>query len=238
MYGKGLIKGLGVTFKHFFQKEITMQYPEEMPKLQKRYRGCLQFEFEKCIVCGMCEKVCPNNVLHLDTIKPEGSKKKRLMRYTIDVQYCMFCNICVENCPGKCLSFNHNFELAQYRREDIKIVYDRPASLILKDKQEAEAAQAAAENAPVEDDKKQKKIAALLTALTKNPTKALSKLLEEEQAVVMSEIIAKDAKKAEKIAELMVEDMEKAKKIAVAFVNKELKDRQKAEQNREGGEEA
>lgn len=236
MYGSGLVKGLWITLKHLFEKDITVQYPEEMPDLPKRYRGCLEFEFEKCIVCGLCARSCPNDVLHLDTAKDENSKKKKLITYTIDLQYCMFCNICVENCPADCLHFSHNFELSQYNRDDIKIVYNRPAGMdAVPDA--GDEAHSSGENAAAEDDKKQKKISALYTAIIKNPVKALGKVLDqEEQLAIMSEIIQKDAKKAEKIAELMVEDMEKAKKIAAAFVNKELKDRQKALKDQEGGE--
>ena len=31
---------------------ITEQYPDVMPELPERYRGCLQFDHTKCIVCG------------------------------------------------------------------------------------------------------------------------------------------------------------------------------------------
>ena len=156
------------------------------------------------------------------------------MTYTINVEYCMFCGLCTEACPVDCLSFNHNFELSQYNREDIKIVYHRPPEMDLpKDEEAAEA------------EKRQKKAAALTTALTKNPEKGLIKVLEdEEQRKIMAELIIKDASKAEKLAALMVDDMEKAKKVAAAFVAKELKNRQKAAQDaagageKEGGSEA
>ena len=58
-----------------------------------------------------------------------GSKKKLLRSYTIDLQYCMFCNLCVEVCPSSSLYFNHNFELASFDRDAIKIVYDFPEAL-------------------------------------------------------------------------------------------------------------
>lgn len=234
MYGQGIIKGLWITLKHLFEKEITQQYPEEMPNLHKRYRGCLQFEFEKCIVCGMCVRSCPNDVLSMETSKDENSKKKKLQTYTIDLQYCMFCNLCVENCPADCLHFNHNFELSQYKRDDIKIVYNRPESMdAVPDA--GTPGEESGENLAAEADKRQKKISAMNNAILKNPGKALSKVLDqEEQLTIMAEILQKDAKKAEKIAELMIDDMDKAKKVAVAFINKELKDRQKSFKDQEG----
>jgi len=224
MYGKGLLKGLGITIKHTFEREITVQYPEQMPDLPERFRGSLQFDFEKCIVCGMCTKVCPNKVLFIESAKDEVTNKKKLMTYTVDFQYCMFCNFCVENCPSHCLSFDHNFELAEYKREDIIRVYHRPEGM--DEKLRAEAGAGVDGNAAVEKQKKQ--IAAMIGALQKNPQKTLAKLLEnEEQAEILSSILTADQGKLEKVAALMIQDKEKAKKVAVAFVNKALKERQK-----------
>lgn len=224
MYGMGLLKGLGITIKHTFEKEITGQYPEQMPVLPERFRGSLQFDFTKCIVCGMCTKVCPNKVLSIDSAKDEVTNKKKLMTYTIDFQYCMFCNFCVENCPAHCLSFDHDFELAEYKREDIKRVYHRPEGMDVK--LPAEGNGGDEENAAAE--KRKKQIAAMVGALQKNPQKPLAKLLEnEEHAEILAGILAADQGKLEKVAAYMIEDKEKAKKVAVAFVNKALKDRQK-----------
>lgn len=237
LFGKGLLKGLGITFKHTFEREITVQYPEQRPFLQNRFRGCLEFDFAKCIACGLCTKACPNNVLKLKTASIEGSKKKKLMRYIIDLQYCMFCNLCVEACPHDCLSFNHNFELTQLKRDDIAIVYDRPPELDQADLPVAADGQEKQSSAVVEEAaqaKRTKQIEAMKGALTKNPQKALSKLIEQEEDIeILSALITADEKKLVKIAELMIDDRDKAAKIAQAFVNKEKKDR-----NKEGGEPA
>lgn len=222
MYGKGLVKGLGITLKHTFEREITVQYPEQMPVLQDRFRGNLIFEFEKCIVCGMCTKVCPNHVLSIESVKDEVTKKKKLQTYTIDFQYCMFCNMCVENCPTNCLHFDKDFELSKYRREDIKKVYTRPEGM------DPIQSEGASDGQAVDEEKQKKQINAMTMALQKNPQKPLTKLLENgEQAEILAEILAEDQKKLEKVAALMVEDREKAKKVATAFVNKALKERQK-----------
>lgn len=228
MNGQGLIKGLGITLKHFFQKEITEQYPDVMPDLAPRFRGCLQFEFEKCIACGICVNSCPNNVLSFETEKDEKTKKKKLLSYTIDFQRCMFCNLCVEGCPKECIHFDHNFELSKFNREDIKMVYLRPEGL---DMQEDESS-AAQQDQKV--DKEQKQIEAMQKALQKNPGKVLSKIMEQEEDInILSELMQSDEKTAGKIAELMVKDKEKASKVAAGFVNKEKKKRLQAE---EGGE--
>ncbi len=237
LIGKGLLKGLGITFKHTFEKDITIQYPEERPFLQERFRGCLAFDYTSCIVCGLCIKTCPNNVLSYETASIEGSKKKRLVSYTIDLQYCLFCNLCVEACPKSTLFFTHDFEMATDKREQIKRVYILPESAELSEAPVPQAildhVASSGEEADPAAAKRDKLVGAMKTALLKSPQKILGKLLEmEEDLDILVEVLAADEKKREKMSELLVDDRDKARKVAGAYVTKEKRDRQK-----EGGEE-
>lgn len=235
MFGKGLLEGLGITLKHALEKDITIQYPEERPYLQDRFRGCLAYDSPKCIACGLCVKTCPNNVLTLETFIPEGSKKKKARSYTIDLQYCLFCNLCVEVCPTNTLYFKHDFELSTYKREDIKIVYHRPAELDLVSERKEDENTAVKVELPDNSEaeaKRLKQIEAIKTVLGKNPQKSLAKILTtEEDMAIMSALLSADDKKLSKLAELLIDDRDKASKLAQAWVNKEKKDR-----SREGGE--
>lgn len=217
MRGTGIFKGLGLTVRHWFEKDITIQYPEEPAKLYPAFRGCLTFIFEKCIACGLCVKACPNQVLSLETVKDEATGKKKLMTYKIDLQYCMFCNFCVEACPKDCLSFNHDFELAQYRRDDIRITYERPADL---DQRLADAAAAPASDSDAEAAaKKQKQIDAMNKALAKNAGKVVAKYLAEEaEAAVAGQMLMDDAEKRSAIARLLVEDKERVTETLRAYL--------------------
>lgn len=120
MYGQGLVKGLKITLKHILGKQVTRQYPEERPPLFPRFHGTFDLDVDKCIACGLCKNACPNRVIALDTVKGEDGKRK-LASYCMDLQHCLFCGFCVENCPTGALKFNHEFELACYRREDIPL---------------------------------------------------------------------------------------------------------------------
>ncbi len=117
MYGKGLLTGLGITFKHFFGKAITEQYPEEMPNLSPIFHGSFALDVEKCIACGICAKTCPNNVITIESSKGED-KKRKLDSYQMDIGLCLFCGLCVESCPTDAINFTRDFELACYARED------------------------------------------------------------------------------------------------------------------------
>jgi NADH-quinone oxidoreductase subunit I len=241
MFGKGLFNGLRITLQHALEADMTIQYPEEMPFLQERYRGSLVYQFEKCIACGLCITACPNRALALETFKEEGAKKKKVLRYTIERQYCMWCNLCVEICPTSTLYFSHNFELAQLRREDIKVVYNRPAGLELLPadtiKSIKDAGGEATEVTPVltsedipapmseADSKRLKQIQAIQTALGKSPHKALAKVMEVDEDIdLLAAAIGGDERKLSKLAELMVDDRDKARKFAAALVSKAKKD--------------
>ncbi len=73
----------------------------------------------KCIACGTCERVCPNNTISLDikTVDTwDGKKKKKLDKYIYDLGSCTFCQLCVTNCPTDALEFINDFEQAVYTR--------------------------------------------------------------------------------------------------------------------------
>lgn len=117
MYGKGLIKGLGIVIKHFFEKKITEKYPEVMPNLPPRSHGSFQLDLNKCISCGICANQCPNKVIEITSEKDENNKKQ-LTGYKMNIGRCLFCGLCVENCPTKALKTTTIFELSCFDRKD------------------------------------------------------------------------------------------------------------------------
>jgi len=120
VYGQGLIKGLSITLKHFFERKITQQYPEERPVLPDRFKGSLTLKVPKCIACGLCANSCPNNCIKIESEKDENNKK-RLTGYKVMLERCLFCGFCVEACPTKALLWTKDFELTKYFREDVNL---------------------------------------------------------------------------------------------------------------------
>jgi NAD(P)H-quinone oxidoreductase subunit I len=64
--GKYIGQGLSVTFDHMRRRPITVQYPYEKLILSERFRGRIHFEFDKCISCEVCVRVCPINLPVVD----------------------------------------------------------------------------------------------------------------------------------------------------------------------------
>ncbi len=118
-------QGLSVTFDHMQRRPVTVQYPYEKVIPSERYRGRIHYEFDKCIACEVCVRVCPINLPVVDWEFDKKAKKKKLNHYSIDFGVCIFCGNCVEYCPTNCLSMTEEYELASYDRHELN--YDNVA---------------------------------------------------------------------------------------------------------------
>ncbi|MEB3341868.1 NAD(P)H-quinone oxidoreductase subunit I [Okeania sp.] len=118
-------QGLSVTFDHMRRRPVTVQYPYEKLIPSERFRGRIHFEFDKCIACEVCVRVCPINLPVVDWEFNKETKKKKLKHYSIDFGVCIFCGNCVEYCPTNCLSMTEEYELAAYDRHELN--YDNVA---------------------------------------------------------------------------------------------------------------
>lgn len=122
---KHIGQGLSVTFDHMGRRPITVQYPYEKLIPSERFRGRIHFEFDKCISCEVCVRVCPINLPVVDWEFNKESKKKQLKSYSIDFGVCIFCGNCVEYCPTNCLSMTEEYDLSSYDRHELN--YDNVA---------------------------------------------------------------------------------------------------------------
>jgi NAD(P)H-quinone oxidoreductase subunit I len=118
-------QGLAVTFDHMQRRPITVQYPYEKLIPSERWRGRIHFEFDKCISCEVCVRVCPINLPVVDWEFNRETKKKQLKHYSIDFGVCIFCGNCVEYCPTNCLSMTEEYEMSTYDRHELN--YDSVA---------------------------------------------------------------------------------------------------------------
>ena len=112
--GKGLFKGLGVTFKTMLQPNVTVQYPHEKEAPPTRARGVIALKEENCTVCMLCARSCPDWCIYIEGHKTKAPPRRAggkprtvqlLDRFDIDYSLCMYCGICVEVCPFDALTW-------------------------------------------------------------------------------------------------------------------------------------
>ncbi len=93
----------------------VMEQGEVSPavNLPKGFRGKLLYDYDKCIGCGMCIKVCPAKALEgykvMDEKKGRPSQKIVFFRGR-----CTFCDECAMVCPVKAIELSQNFMMANY----------------------------------------------------------------------------------------------------------------------------
>ena len=98
-----LLGGLVVTWRKFFTRKFTINYPEEKTPQSARFRGLHALRRypngeERCIACKLCEAVCPALAITIESdVANDGTR--RTTRYDIDLFKCIYCGFCEEACP-------------------------------------------------------------------------------------------------------------------------------------------
>ena len=101
------------------EPRATVKYPFGKPVLAERFRGKLDIDPVKCTGCGVCEIVCPAEVI---TMVPTGkrhvgNREIETKRPVFDLYTCISCGQCVEDCRFDALWLTRDFELAVFRKD-------------------------------------------------------------------------------------------------------------------------
>ncbi len=131
LIGKGILKGMGVTAKNFFQSYYrkerlpTVEYPEEKSTINQfsrnfpflLYDGDNPVDGMRCTACTLCERACPPQCIYIIKDKDENGKAILSPRiFDIDTSVCMSCQLCVEVCPYEAIRMDSAFELSNENR--------------------------------------------------------------------------------------------------------------------------
>ena len=116
--GEMIFSVLGSLFK----KPATMRYPFAKFRMPANFRGAPKFNSDKCIGCMLCIRDCPSQAI---TITKIGEKK---FEASIDLGRCVYCAQCAETCPRKVIEITPEFELTQFDRGKLKVVFHASAA--------------------------------------------------------------------------------------------------------------
>lgn len=128
LYLPGILKGMGITLRHFFKPKATIQYPEQKREFSPVYRGrhiLMRDEngAERCTACGLCALSCPAEAITMTSAEREKGEEKLYREekyastYEINMLRCILCGMCEEACPKEAIFLTEDMAPADYRRE-------------------------------------------------------------------------------------------------------------------------
>jgi NADH-quinone oxidoreductase subunit I len=139
LYLPALFAGLQTTVKHMFMPQVTVQFPEEQPKLPLNFRGVHRLNRDeqgrvKCVACYMCSTACPAHCIDIVAAPAPASwtdREKYPELFVIDELRCIYCGMCEEACPCDAIELTTLFNLTGLSREEM--MFDKEKLLSVYD---------------------------------------------------------------------------------------------------------
>ena len=127
-----IFQSMWVVLKHTFAKRVTVQYPEERPKIAPRWRGRIVLTRdpdgeERCVACNLCAVACPVGCISLQKAEKEDGRWYADF-FRINFSRCIFCGMCEDACPTTAIQLTPDFEMAEYDRQNL--VYEKEHLMI------------------------------------------------------------------------------------------------------------
>jgi NADH-quinone oxidoreductase subunit I len=117
----GTFRGLYTALKHAFRSPVTLNYPDEQPKLSPRFMAHPVLTWDHgieepyCTGCLICMRICPTDVITVsmkdnEKFKLEESKRRKIVDdFELDVAGCIMCGLCVEYCNFDAIIMSDKF---------------------------------------------------------------------------------------------------------------------------------
>ena len=123
-----------------FQKPATENFPAEPVKAAPHYRGRIVFHADKCISCGMCERVCAGGAISTTSVDTEEGQ---LITRRFFLGSCTFCANCADFCVKNAIELSDDYDMVA--RDESELVV---TGTYLKKKPAPKKPAAAAAEAP------------------------------------------------------------------------------------------
>ena len=106
------------AISQLFSKPSCAMYPAVPSEAAPNYRGRIVYHADKCIGCGMCERVCAGNAISRTVEKAEEGDKITL---TFNLGSCTFCATCADFCSRKAIELTGDYHMIATKEEDLLV---------------------------------------------------------------------------------------------------------------------
>ena len=104
--------------KQLFSKTSCDMYPAVPSEAAPRYRGRIVYHADKCIACGMCERVCAGGAITRTSEKVEEGDK---ITMTFNLGSCTFCSHCADFCSRNAIELTTDYHMVATKEEDLLV---------------------------------------------------------------------------------------------------------------------
>ena len=106
------------AISQLFSKPSCAMYPAVPSEAAPNYRGRIVYHADRCIACGMCERVCSGNAITRTVEKTEEGDKITL---TFNLGSCTFCATCADFCSRKAIELSSDYHMVATKEEDLLV---------------------------------------------------------------------------------------------------------------------
>jgi len=104
------------AISQLFSKTSCDMYPVKPSEAAPGYRGRIVYYPERCIACGMCERVCSGNAITRTVEKVEEGDKITL---SFNLGSCTFCATCADFCSKNAIELTGDYHMVATKEEDL-----------------------------------------------------------------------------------------------------------------------
>ena len=103
-----------------FSKPSCNMYPFVPVEAAPKYRGRIVYHADRCIACGMCERVCAGGAISR-TIEKLPDDQGEKITLSFDLGSCTFCSHCADFCSRDAIEFTQDYHMIGVKDDDLVV---------------------------------------------------------------------------------------------------------------------
>ena len=103
-----------------FSKPSCNMYPFVPVEAAPRYRGRIVYHADRCIACGMCERVCAGGAISR-TIEKLPDDQGEKITLSFDLGSCTFCSHCADFCSRDAIELTQDYHMIGVKDDDLVV---------------------------------------------------------------------------------------------------------------------